>query len=235
LSRPDKLLLFDIDGTLILSGGAGETALKHAMRDRFGVAEDMEGIVLAGATDALIANRLLEKHDIARTPENLTALMDSYLEHLELNLPRHNGSLLPGILKLLEALRDRTDCVIGLLTGNLERGAELKLTHYGVWDFFEFGAFANDSGNRNELGPFARARALERHGIEFESHQIFIIGDTPRDIECAKVINARSVAIATGNYSVEELREHDPEFLFTDLANTDEILRKLFANVEVAS
>jgi len=235
LSSPDKLLLFDIDGTLILSGGAGETALKHAMRDRFGVEEDMVDIVLAGATDALIARELLQKHGIDCTPENLTALMDSYLEHLEIHLPRHDGALLPGILKLLEALRDRSDCIIGLLTGNLERGAQLKLTHYGVWDFFEFGAYADDSHDRNQLGHFAKSRALEKHGIAFEPESIFILGDTPRDIECAKAIGAHAVAIATGNYTVEELEKHGPEFLFTDLGDTDEIIRRLLGELNVVS
>jgi phosphoglycolate phosphatase-like HAD superfamily hydrolase len=221
------LLLFDIDGTLLISGGAGENALKDAMRDRFGVDEDLSGIVLAGATDALIARKLLAKHALPDTTENISALLDSYLHHLAGRMPRHNGTLLPGIVDLLERLKDRPDCVLALLTGNLRRGAEIKLTHYGVWDYFGFGAFADDHHDRNELGPFARARALELHGEEFPPERIFVIGDTPKDIECGRAIGAKTVAIATGHYPVADLAEHRPDFLFTDLSDTDAVLRAL--------
>jgi phosphoglycolate phosphatase-like HAD superfamily hydrolase len=223
------LLLFDIDGTLIVSGGAGENALKDAMRERFGVEEDLAGITLAGATDALIARKLLAKHDLPDTPENTTGLLDSYLHHLAGRMPRHNGTLLPGIVALLERLKDRPDCVLALLTGNLARGAEIKLSHYGVWHYFGFGAFADDHHDRNELGPFARARAHEHHGEDFPPERIFVIGDTPKDIECGRAIGAKTVAIATGQYSVTELAAHAPDHLFTDLGDTDAVLGALFA------
>ena len=222
-----RLLLFDIDGTLITSGGAGEAALKDAMRSRFDVEEDLDGIILAGATDARIARELLQKHSIAVSAENVAALLDTYLGHLDERIGRHDGKLLPGILSLLNALSERTDAVLALLTGNVSRGAEIKLTHYGVWDFFEFGAFADDHHDRNELGKFARARALERHGEEFPPSRIYVIGDTPKDIECGRAIGAFTVAIATGHYSSAELRDHAPDFLFEDLSDTARVVALL--------
>ena len=223
-----RLLLFDIDGTLITSGGAGEAALKDAMRSRFGVEEDLAGIILAGATDARIARELLEKHGISVSPENVAALLDTYLGHLSERIGRHDGKLLPGIVPLLNVLSQREDAVLALLTGNVSRGAEIKLTHYGVWDFFEFGAFADDHHDRNELGKFARARALERHGEEFPPSRIYVIGDTPKDIECGRAVGACTVAIATGHYSAAELKEHSPDFLFEDLSDTDRVVSHLF-------
>jgi phosphoglycolate phosphatase len=222
-----RLLLFDIDGTLITSGGAGEKALCDAMSSRFGVVEDLKGIVLAGATDAKIAIALLEKHNLAPSPSNITALLDEYLGHLESRIPRHNGRVLPGMIELLDALSTREEAVLALLTGNVARGARIKLTHYGVWHHFEFGAFADDHHDRNELGKFARARAIERHGIEFPPEKIFVIGDTPRDIECGRAIGANTVAIATGHYSIEELSTHAPDFLFADFSETDRVLECL--------
>ena len=222
-----RLLLFDIDGTLITSGGAGEAALKDAMRSRFDVEEDLDGIILAGATDARIARELLQKHSIAVSAENVAALLDTYLGHLDERIGRHDGKLLPGILPLLKALSERSDAVLALLTGNVSRGAEIKLTHYGVWDFFEFGAFADDHHDRNELGKFARARALERHGEEFPPSRIYVIGDTPKDIECGRAIGACTVAIATGHYSSAELRDHAPDFLFEDLSDTARVVALL--------
>ncbi len=222
-----RLLLFDIDGTLITSGGAGEGALKDAMKSRFGVDEDLHGILLAGATDARISRELLQKHNLECSPENISALLDTYLHHLAERMGKHNGYLLPGIVPLLEALSQREDAVLALLTGNVVRGAEIKLTHYGVWDFFEFGAFADDHHDRNELGKFARARALERHGEEFPPDRIYVIGDTPRDIECGRAIGAKTVAIATGHYSLSELEAHAPDFLFEDLSDTATVLAAL--------
>jgi len=224
-----RLFLFDIDGTLITSGGAGESALIQAMASRFGVGEDLKEVTLAGATDALIAVALLEKHGIEASPENTAALLDSYLHHLVQSMPKHSGRVLPGIIPLLDALKQRPDAVVALLTGNMVRGAEIKLRHYGVWDYFEFGAFADDHHDRNELGKFARARAAEKHGIRFEPARIFVIGDTPRDIECGRAISAKTVAIATGNYDRASLAEHSPDFLFEDLRDTPAVLEALFS------
>ena len=137
------------------------------------------------------------------------------------------GFLLPGIVELLNALKPRPHLAVALLTGNLARGAQIKLTHYGIWEFFEFGAYADDNADRNQLGKYARARALEKHGVEFQPENIFVIGDTPHDIDCGRAFGAKTVAIATGNFTSEQLASHDPDFLFDDLSNVNEVIAKL--------
>jgi phosphoglycolate phosphatase-like HAD superfamily hydrolase len=121
-------------------------------------------------------------------------------------------------------MRERPDCLLALLTGNLAAGAEVKLSHYGVWHYFGFGAYADDHHVRNELGPVAQARALEQHGEEFPPERIYVIGDTPRDIECGKAFGAVTVAVATGKYAREELASHGPDFLFDDFSDPDAVL-----------
>jgi phosphoglycolate phosphatase-like HAD superfamily hydrolase len=222
-----RLLLFDIDGTLIHSGGAGVHALKSAFRERFGVADDLRGIEIAGMTDSGIVVSILKKHDIPATNENVSAFLDSYVHFLSLELPRRKGKLLPGVLDLLEKLKSRPHLVLGLLTGNVSRGAQLKLEHYGVWNFFEFGAFADDHQDRNRLGSFARARAKEKHGREFSASQIDVIGDTPRDIACGNAIGARTIAVATGTWSRDELAKYQPDFLIDDLSDVEGIIHTL--------
>jgi phosphoglycolate phosphatase-like HAD superfamily hydrolase len=170
---------------------------------------------------------ILKKHRIQPSTEKVAAFLDSYVHFLSLELPQRVGALLPGVLELLEKLKTRPQVVLALLTGNVVRGARLKLQHYGVWHFFEFGAFADDHHDRNELGPFARARAQEKHGQEFSAAQIDVIGDTPRDIACGKAIDARTIAIATGTWSRAQLSTHNPDFLFDDLSNVDDVIRTL--------
>jgi phosphoglycolate phosphatase-like HAD superfamily hydrolase len=222
-----KLVLFDIDGTLLTSGGAGERALRLALKDRFGVDDDLSKIEIAGRTDSGIARQIFQRHGMSATAENLSSFYDGYLHHLALQLPDTKGSLLPGILELLEALAAKPDVALALLTGNLSRGAELKLTHYGVWHFFEFGAYADDHFDRNQLGPFARARAFEKHGIEFSLATTFVLGDTPHDIDCGRAFGAKTVAIATGNYTRQELGAHKPDFLFDDLSGASHVIATL--------
>ena len=219
-----KLLLFDIDGTLLTSGGAGERALRRGFQARFGIDDDLQKIEIAGRTDSGIGRRMLAAHGLPETPENLASLFDGYLHFLAQELPASPGHLLPGILALLEVLKKRPDIVLALLTGNLARGAQIKLTHYGVWDYFEFGAYADDHYDRNELGHFARQRAQEKHGVEFPPEHIFVLGDTPHDIVCARAIGARAVAIATGKFSMAELGVFAPDYLFADLGDVPAVL-----------
>ncbi len=219
-----KLLLFDIDGTLMTSGGAGERALRRGFLARFGIDDDLKHVEIAGRTDSGIARQMLAAHRLPETPENLTAFYDGYLHFLREELPASPGRLLPGILPLLEALKSQPGIVLGLLTGNLVRGAELKLTYYGVWHYFAFGAYADDHHDRNQLGHFARQRAREKFGIEFLPEHIFVLGDTPHDITCARAIGAKAVAIATGKFSVEELKPLGPDFLFSDLGDVSAVL-----------
>ena len=224
---PKRLLLFDIDGTLIHSGGAGVEALKLTLTERFGISDDLRDIEIAGMTDSGIVVSILNKHKIPATNENVTAFLDSYVHFLSLELPRRKGKLLPGVLELLQKLKSRPHLVLALLTGNVSRGAQLKLEHYGVWHFFEFGAFADDHHDRDRLGPFARARAREKHGGEFAATEIDVIGDTPRDIACGKVLGARTIAVATGTWSREELARHDPDVLIDDLSDVNRLIDTL--------
>jgi len=225
-AQPTKthLFLFDIDGTLIASGGAGEYSMRLAVQDMFGVENGLGGVEIAGRTDHLITENIFKKFGATWTPEHATAFLDLYLKHLAVELPRKNGRLLPGIIELLDALKARPQVALALLTGNLERGAQIKLSHYGLWNYFEFGAYADDNADRNRLGPFAQARAHERHGVEFPPERTFVLGDTPHDITCGRVIGAKTVAIATGGCPRETLAAHQPDFLFDDLSDVPGVL-----------
>ncbi|HWL54935.1 MAG TPA: HAD family hydrolase [Chthoniobacteraceae bacterium] len=226
-SSKTDLFLFDIDGTLISSGGAGEHALKLAIADLFGVENGLEGIEIAGRTDRFIARNVCQRFCVEPTPERLRELFERYFAHLAAELPRRNGRLLPGVAALLDALRSRPHVALTLLTGNLQEGARLKLTHYGVWDYFDFGAYADDSEDRNGLGPVAVERALQTYGVPFEPRRVVILGDTPHDIACGQVIGARTVAIATGPYSTDALAQHQPDHLYDDLSDIEAILADL--------
>ena len=224
---PKRLLLWDIDATLITSGGAGEKALKRIIEERFGVRDDLRDIEIAGRTDTGIAASILRKYQIEPTAENVAEFLDEYIHHLAKLLPQISGRVLPGVAEVLERLHQNPDRVLALLTGNLRRGAELKLRQYGLWDYFEFGAYADDHHDRNELGAFARARAKEKHSQDFAVARIDVIGDTGHDIACGKIFGARTIAVATGSWTRKQLTEHAPDFLFDDLSQVDEVIAAL--------
>ena len=224
---PKRLLLWDIDSTLINSARAGMMSLKRVVATRYGVEDDLHDIEIAGRTDAHIARSILAKYRVAPTAENVSAFLDEYIAGLRELLPQTNGRVLPGVAEILERMYAREDRVLALLTGNLQRGAELKLRRYGLWDYFEFGAFADDHHDRNQLGPFARARACERHKFDFPPHAIDVIGDTAHDIASGKAIGARTIAVATGSSSAEQLSVHKPDFVFEDLSEVDAVIAKL--------
>jgi phosphoglycolate phosphatase len=222
-----RLLLFDIDGTLVSTGGAGVRALKLVIEKRYGVHDDLHDVEIAGRTDSGIAASILKKYGASETNGKVGDFLDEYVGFLEQTVSTTDGQILPGMSEILNRMKARPDRVLGLLTGNVKRGAELKLQHYGLWDFFEFGAFADDHHDRNQLGEFARTRAQEKHGHDFDSAQIDVIGDTGHDVACGKAFGARTVAIATGSWSREQLAAHKPDFLFDDLANVGEVMRVL--------
>lgn len=222
-----RLILWDIDGTLINTGSAGQHALARATIERFGGEADLTGVEIAGRTDIAIAHQLLKKYGEPVTNENVDSFLDCYLALLPEQLPNGKGRVLPGVRELLESLSRQADKTLGLLTGNLERGARLKLGHFDLWHFFPFGAFADDHHDRNALGPCALNRGTAHAGCAFPPEQIDVIGDTGHDIACGKVLGARTVAVATGSWSRERLAECQPDFLFDDLANIDEVKRTL--------
>ena len=225
---PEKrLILWDIDGTLINTGSAGGHALVRATTQRFGTDADLIGVEIAGRTDIAIAHQVLKKYGDPVTTENVDSFLNSYVALLPEELPKGKGRVLPGVLELLKSLSRQPDKTLGLLTGNLERGARLKLEHYDLWRFFPFGAFADDHYDRNALGPCALTRAVAHAGYDFPPNQIDVIGDTGHDVACGKAFGARTVAVATGSWSRDRLAEHQPDFLFDDLANVDEVKRTL--------
>ena len=224
-----KLFLFDIDGTLILTGGNADRALCEAFRQCFSQEIDLSRIHVQGVTDRGIARQMLAQHSVPETDENEKKLLATYLrllpEHLAANPSR--GRILPGIPAFLNALAETPDSIVALLTGNLERGARIKLSHFGIWDKFSFGAFADDSADRNDLGAVALRRAGDYCGETISPDNTWIIGDTPRDIACGKVISARTLAVATGNYTTQELALHSPDLLFNDFSDTPALLTAL--------
>jgi phosphoglycolate phosphatase-like HAD superfamily hydrolase len=222
-----RLLLWDIDGTLVNTGAAGQRALVRATAERFGGNGDLHGVEIAGRTDTGIAHQILEKYAAPISEQSVHSFLDLYIRFLAEELPRRHGRVLPGVRELLQRSAEQPDTTPGLLTGNLERGAKLKLEHYQLWHFFAFGAFSDDHHDRNELGSFALSRALEGTGIKFTGPQVDVIGDTGHDIACGKAIGARTVAVATGSWSRGELAEHRPDFLFDDLSNVDEVVQTL--------
>ena len=226
-AQPRKLLLWDIDGTILHTGKAGETALGHAMDKLYGVSKGLQGLEIAGRTDKWIVEQLLAREGLAHGEREIARFLDVYVERLAEELPRRQGGLHPGVWGILEEAHRRPDLVQGLLTGNIEKGARLKLSRYGVNHFFEFGAFADDSPVRNELGPHAKRRARDRHGEEFPPERIYIIGDTPHDVACARAIGAKAIAVATGSFSVEQLRTCGADAVFSDLGHPENFFRLL--------
>jgi phosphoglycolate phosphatase-like HAD superfamily hydrolase len=180
---------------------------------------DFPDLDLAGSTDSGIARHLFALFEIELTAENELAFFDSYHVRLEEELNGRTatqGRLMPGIFELLHHLRENTDHVLGLLTGNIARGAWTKISSFGLEGFFEFGAFGDDHHDRNELGPVALNRAETHSGRRFDPAETFIIGDTPKDIRCARACGAWAVAVATGHSASEQLMAHEPDHFFDD-------------------
>ena len=223
-----KLVLFDIDGTLLSSEGAGMRAMRAALTRLFGTMGD-PAYRYDGKTDKQIVRDLMRGHghDDAYIDQQMTALLELYLEGLEREvksgerIPR----TLPGIPELLDELEATEDVTLGLLTGNIEAGAKVKLAAAGV-DFarFRVNAFGSDHEHRPELPGVAQRRATGVLGRELRGDAIYVIGDTPADIRCGEAIGARAIGVATGHYSVDELKRHEPFAVFENLAETGAVM-----------
>ncbi len=212
-----RLVLFDIDGTLILTGGAGMKAFAEAFAEDFGLPHATESMEFAGRTDRALAYQVFRANNIEPTDANFDRFIDSYTRRLEGHLPADQTDPLPGVTGWLEAIETRSNGPVpGLLTGNLPRGAELKLTHYQLWHRFQFGAFGDQAELRDDIARDALTRAQHQFpGLK--PSNILIIGDTPADIQCARAIGAPVLAVATGNYSETDLSGHQPTYCARDL------------------
>jgi len=219
------LLLWDIDGTLICSGGAGEEALRLVLLNDFGVIGDLNEIEIAGRTDRAIAQSIVEHFHLGK--DTAGDFLKCYLERLPGEMPKHHGKILPGVEKLLEFAHAHPEIHNALLTGNMRLGAEIKLKHYDLWKYFEFGAFADDDIDRNKLGPIVLERARRHLARDFTLEHTWVIGDTVHDILCGKALGCKTLAVTTGRYTMEQLELHQPDLIFRDLSDF-EVIRGLW-------
>src|SRR5260370_21264173 len=184
------IFLFDIDGPLLCSGGAGKEAMEAALESEFGTPPCAGGVPLSGRTDRAITQDLFAFHEIEWTTDNWERFLAAYLGHLPGCLARHNGKVLPGIGELLEELTLRDQAALGLLTGNVRDGARLKLGHYGLFDYFAFGGFGDHHMDRDDVAQEALAVIHSQFNGSSDIRSIWGIGDTPLDIRCARAIGA---------------------------------------------
>lgn len=207
--RP-TLLLFDIDGTLLLTGGAGRRAMSAAFADRFQRPDACTGFSFGGMTDPAIVRRSLHNIAVAAEESAIQELIDGYLGHLQVELGRSEATVLPGVWSLLERLERQAHLALGIGTGNVERGAQLKLETAGLRGRFSFGGFGSDAEERSELLRSGARRGAERMGLPLERCRVIVLGDTPRDIEAAHAIGAECVAVATGPFEQAQLEPLAP-------------------------
>jgi phosphoglycolate phosphatase len=225
-----RLLLFDIDGTLLIARGAGRRALALALRDVYGTPGNIDGYDLRGQTDPRIVFDLMEGAGLAR--EAVEARLDEcfhvYAQALAAEIGDGSAVVtLPGIGDLVRRLHGDSRVVLGLLTGNIEAGARIKLGPTGLLPYFRLGAYGSDHHDRRELPSLAARRAHALAGTAFAPDQVVVIGDTPRDIECARHFGAVAVAVATGQYPRQALEAAQPDVLFDDFADVDGALGRL--------
>jgi len=225
-----KLVLFDIDGTLVLTGGAGIRAMNRAGESILGLANLLDGVPVAGRTDWIIMHDALTKAGHELDEDLFVRMRDAHLHYLREEIA-HPGDgvkdVMPGIRELLPALQSRDDVFLGLLTGNFEEAARIKLGHFDLWDYFRCGAFGDDAADRNALVPFAVDRARECGFGSFDYADVVVIGDTPHDVACANAVGALPVAVATGGFSVDQLRATGAPIVLEDLSDTAAFLALL--------
>ena len=220
-----RLILFDIDGTLIDSGGAGVRSLDLAFRKVFSVLNAFQGISMAGKTDTQIIKEGLIKHGLSM--DDFDAIIEAYLLQLRQEIRNEGKHTKPGIYEILEQLNLMEDIGLGLLTGNLEQGARIKLEPFDLNKYFPSGAFGSDDEDRNKLLPFAVNRFEEMFDKRIDIGKSIVIGDTPRDVECAHIYGAVCIGVATGPYSMDELTEAKADYVLKDLSDHMNLLQSL--------
>ena len=225
------LVLFDIDGTLVDSLGAGRAALESAMTSVYGETGPIDSFDFHGRTDPAIVRGLLRAANWpdAEIEAGFEATWRAYLAALDFELSERADRVRPlqGVTGLLAAIEGDSRFAPGLVTGNMEGGARRKLGAAGLADRFAFGAYGSDSEWRADLPPLARERAERRYARAFDMETAIVVGDTPEDIRCARANGARALAVSTGRHSVEELRECGPDAVFEDLCDTPRVVRVL--------
>jgi phosphoglycolate phosphatase len=222
------ICFLDIDGTLIRSGGAGQTAFAETLASDFGIPEILKKVTFAGRSDRAIVADLLRDHDVEPSEENWQRFCASYLARLDRALARHQGHVLPGVGQLLTDLAARGDVALGLLTGNVREGARRKLMFYDLWHWFPFGGFGDEHAERCDIAAAALAAAkLHLNGSSTPHGEVIVIGDTVHDINCGRSIGARCVAVATGQSPPHELSSGNPDVLLKTLENAEPILALL--------
>ena len=224
-------VLFDIDGTLVQTGGAGQLAFAETFAAEFGVAEISAAVGFAGRSDRAIAMELLEVHGLPTTDGNWRRFRTAYLSRLSDALRRKQGRVLPGVGELLDALDAEPNSAVGLLTGNVHEGARKKLDYYGLGRRFAFGGYGDDTNDRAEIAAIALAEAnrhaASRPGPPTLLSGAMVIGDTIYDIRCARAINALAVAVPTGGSTRDELAAEGPDILLEDLSQAAPLLQVL--------
>ena len=226
----DRLVLFDIDGTLLSSGGAGGSSLLFALREVFRRDFSHEGYTMSGKTDTQICLELMSSAGLMETEvlERLPRVWESYVSEMAVRLSNgFEAKLYPGVREVVNRLHDDPRTLLGLLTGNIRAGASVKLDAVGLDGFFEFGAFGDDHPDRCVLAEIAVQRGGEIAGRTFIGEEVVVVGDTPNDIRCARHIGARTVIVATGNYDIQQLEERGADHLFETLENTDMVLEAI--------
>jgi phosphoglycolate phosphatase len=224
-----KLILFDIDGTLIRTGGAGVRAMTRAFSETCGISDALKRVEVAGRTDRLIMTDALALSGRPLDDDLLHRFRELYCRFLREELlatPQYeftDGGVkgeLPGVRPLLDALSQRDDIDLALLTGNFRSSAEIKLSHYDLWRYFPWGAFADDALERPDLLPVALTRYQSHTDRAIDPADVIIVGDTPHDVSCARAGGARAVAVATGVFDAASLAECAPDVVFDDLRDT---------------
>lgn len=223
--------LFDIDGTLIRSGGAGSAAMAQALAHTFGVTPNLSSITFAGRTDREIIENLFQAHGIATHATNLVRFRAAYLETLPDALHANDGDVLSGVIPWLDCLHAHTATTIGLVTGNMQASARLKLEHFGLWQRFAFGGFGDQHRNRDHVAAMAIEAGELHRGSSIDRSQVWIVGDTPNDIRCARSQGANVIAVATGQYEPRDLEACQPDYLLGDL-NDVALLHQILAQYD---
>jgi len=214
--------LFDVDGTLLLTKGAGREAMSLAFADVFGIEDDLTSIPFAGRTDTLILGDMLAKHRLELRDGARARYWERVATRMRTLMDPPRGGLLAGVPALLDTIGAEPGWVRALLTGNVAEMARIKLEAFGVYDAFAWGAFGDEAVDRNELAKLAVRRAAERHGVPPE--RCVVVGDTEHDIACARAAGAKAVAVATGSQSSEALAECKPDLLVADLTDASALL-----------